>query len=62
MEEPIYCPFCGNEHAEALEEPGGTYGVYCGFCNANLTGYTSKAAAVKQWNHRYAPAKETADE
>ena len=49
---PRYCPFCGNDYPEALEEPGGAWGVFCDFCNASITGYKTRAGAVKQWNHR----------
>lgn len=60
MRDLEYCPFCGNEHAEVIDE-GGTWGVYCDFCNANVTGYISAEAAVKTWNHRYKPEKEEAE-
>ena len=51
--EPIFCPFCGNDFIEAIEEPGGTWGVRCNFCNGNVTGYKTRQYAVSQWNHRY---------
>ena len=51
---PIYCPFCGNDNPEVFSD-GETWGVYCDFCNAEIRGYVSSAAAVKQWNHRYRP-------
>lgn len=53
--EPIYCPFCGNDYPEVTEEYSGGWGVYCDFCNASVTGYKSREAVVKQWNHRYSP-------
>ena len=53
-EQPAFCPFCGNDDPE-IYESGDTWGVYCGFCNASIEGYTTRAAAVKQWNHRYKP-------
>lgn len=56
--EPIYCPLCGNEYPEVTEEYSGGWGVYCDFCNASVTGYKTREAAVKQWNHRYRPDEE----
>ena len=53
-DEPIYCPFCGNDNPE-LYESGDTWGVYCDFCNASIEGYATRTAAVRQWNHRYKP-------
>ena len=53
-EQPAYCPFCGNEHAEVYGE-GDSWGVYCDFCNASVDGYMTREAAVRQWNHRYKP-------
>lgn len=55
--EPIYCPFCGNENPY-VEGGGGSWGVYCDFCNAKVTSYKTREAAVKQWNHRYRPDEE----
>lgn len=61
MNDPKYCPFCGNEHAEVIGEEGGTWGVYCDFCNASVEGYVSKEAAIRSWNHRFKPDKEEAE-
>lgn len=57
LDEPIYCPLCGNESPEVFEDEGGAWSVYCNFCNCNLYGYKTRAAAVKQWNHRYKAAE-----
>lgn len=56
--EPLYCPFCGNDYPEVAEEYSGAWGVFCDFCNASVTGYKTREAAVKQWNHRYRPDEE----
>lgn len=56
--EPIYCPFCGNDFIEVMQTETGTWGVYCDFCNANLYGYKTREGAIHQWNHRFKPDEE----
>lgn len=55
---PDRCPFCGNETPYVIETDGGTWGVYCEFCNGQVRGYKTPEDAVRRWDRRYRPDSE----